>query len=93
MINVALWFAVGVLVGWLVGRTIGSAHGADLVVDALAGAGGAMLIGGLVPSLVGMGALNAADFNPPALAGALLGAMLLPAVIGFIRHLVQRQVV
>ncbi len=92
MSNIVLWLVGGALIGWLIGRTIGADRWAGLAVDALVGAGGAVMAGWFIPPLMGVGALNAGDISLSALAAALLGAALFLAVLGLARRATLRQV-
>jgi uncharacterized membrane protein YeaQ/YmgE (transglycosylase-associated protein family) len=92
MSNIVLWLVGGALTGWLIGRTIGADRWAGLAVDALVGAGGAVMAGWYIPALVGMGPVDPGDFSLPAFAAALLGATFLLAVFGLVRRVMPHHV-
>lgn len=92
MANIVCWVIGGAIVGWLTGRTIGGEPWPGSLRDLVVGAGGAVMTGWFVPSLVGIAALHSDDFSAPALAASLLGAMLLLAIAGVMRRLIRQTV-
>lgn len=91
MANILLWCICGAIAGWLTCRTIGEERWPGSLGDLVVGAGGAVMAGCLVPGMAGVGVLSSNDFNAPALAAALLGAILFLAIVGLTRRALTRR--
>ena len=82
--NVIIWLAIGAMVGWLASKLTGSPEG--VFMDLTAGIGGAFVGGLLLGPLVGAGTVNSSDFSTAGVGVSLLGAVVLLAVLNFVRR-------
>jgi uncharacterized membrane protein YeaQ/YmgE (transglycosylase-associated protein family) len=80
LLNILGWIVIGLIAGWLASMIMGRG-GYGIVGDIIVGLVGA-LIGGFLASLLGLGGLNTNDpISLGSLVIALLGAIILIAVV------------
>jgi len=81
--GIILWIIFGALVGWIASAIMGSREG--LIVDIIVGIVGAVL-GGWIMSLLGKGGVS--GFNLYSFIVAIIGAVVLIAIVRALRHTV-----
>lgn len=81
--GIILWIIFGALVGWIASAIMGSREG--LIVDIIVGIVGAVL-GGWIMSLLGKGGVS--GFNLYSFIVAIVGAVVLIAIVRAFRHTV-----
>jgi uncharacterized membrane protein YeaQ/YmgE (transglycosylase-associated protein family) len=81
--GIILWIIFGALVGWIASAIMGSREG--LLVDIIVGIVGAVL-GGWIMSLLGKGGVS--GFNLYSFIVAIIGAVVLIAIVRAFRHTV-----
>jgi uncharacterized membrane protein YeaQ/YmgE (transglycosylase-associated protein family) len=86
MINFIVWLIVGAIIGWLASRLMGTDGQQGLVLDIVVGVVGAFVAGWFISPLVGVGTINQSNFSIPALVVSLIGAVILLAVVKFVRR-------
>jgi uncharacterized membrane protein YeaQ/YmgE (transglycosylase-associated protein family) len=86
MINFIIWLIVGAIIGWVASRIMGTDGQQGTIIDIVVGVVGAFLAGWFISPLVGIGTINQSDFSIPALVVSLLGAIILLAVVKFVRR-------
>ena len=79
--GIILWIIVGALAGWIASAIMGSREG--LVMDIVIGIVGAVL-GGWIMSLLGHGGVS--GFNVYSFVVAIIGAVVLIAIVRAFRH-------
>lgn len=85
MVNFIVWIIVGAIIGWIASRIMGTDGQQGLVLDIVVGIVGALVAGWLISPMLGTGTINQGDFSLPALLVSLVGAIVLLAVVKFIR--------
>ena len=86
MLNIAVWLVVGAVIGAVAGLLMRDDEDQAVFVNVLVGIVGALGAGWLVAPYVGLRVLNPRVFNFGALAVALLGAVLLLALMSLVRR-------
>jgi len=86
MINFIIWLIVGAIIGWLASRIMGTDGQQGTIIDIVVGVVGAFLAGWFISPLVGVGTINQSDFSLASLVVSLLGAIVLLAVVKFVRR-------
>ena len=86
MLNIAVWLVVGAVIGAVAGLLMRDDEDQAVFVNVLVGVVGALVAGWLVAPYVGLKVLNPRVFNFGALAVALLGAVLLLALMSLVRR-------
>ena len=86
MLNIAVWLVVGAVIGAVAGLLMRDDEDQAVFVNVLVGIVGALVAGWLVAPYVGLRVLNPRIFNFGALAVALLGAVLLLALMSLVRR-------
>lgn len=84
--NILIWLALGGILGWvasLITRTDGQQ---GIFLNVIVGIAGAMLGGWLISPLLGIAALSRDVFSLPAMGVALVGAMILLAIVTLLRR-------
>jgi uncharacterized membrane protein YeaQ/YmgE (transglycosylase-associated protein family) len=84
--NFIAWLIVGGIIGWIASMIMGTNKQQGILLNIVVGIVGAFLGGLLISPLVGAGAMNQRNFSMGAIFIALLGAMILLALV----NLVQR---
>jgi len=82
--NVIIWLVAGGLIGWAASAATRTREG--LFLNVVFGVVGAALGGWLLSPLVGVSTINQSDFSPAALIVSFLGALILLAIVHFVRR-------
>lgn len=86
MINFIIWLIAGAIIGWVASRIMGTDGQQGTIIDIVVGVVGAFLAGWFITPLIGVGTINQNNFSIPALVVSLLGAIVLLAVVKFVRR-------
>jgi uncharacterized membrane protein YeaQ/YmgE (transglycosylase-associated protein family) len=86
MLNIAIWLVVGGVIGVVAGLLMRDDEDQGVFVNVLVGIAGALLAGWLVAPYVGFRVANPRVFSFGALAVALVGAVVLLALMGALRR-------
>ena len=86
MINFIVWIIVGAIIGWIASMIMKTDGQQGLILDIVVGIVGAFVAGIVLTPLLGVGTINQNNFSIPALVVSLLGAIILLAVVKFIRR-------
>lgn len=86
MLSLSAYLAVGAVMGWLASLLLRSSRWQELGVNLVAGAAGASTAGWLAPPLVGAPSLAQNTISLEAMALAVLGAMLVLALVDVARR-------
>jgi uncharacterized membrane protein YeaQ/YmgE (transglycosylase-associated protein family) len=84
--NFIIWLVVGGIIGWLASIVMKTDAQQGYLLNIVVGIAGAVLGGWLISPLVGSGTINQNNFSLPSLAVSLIGAIILLAIINFIRR-------
>ncbi len=84
--NFIIWLIVGGLIGWLASIVMKTNGQQGLILNVVVGIVGAMLGGWVISPLVGVGTINQDNFSMPALLVSFVGAVILLAIVNFIRR-------
>lgn len=84
--NFIIWLVVGGLIGWIASILMKTNDQQGMVLNVIVGIVGAMLGGWFIAPLFGIGTINSNDFSIAGLTVSLLGAILLLAIVNFIRR-------
>ena len=84
--NFIIWLIVGGLIGWLASIVMKTNGQQGLFLNIVVGIFGAMLGGWVISPLVGVGTINQDNFSMPALLVSFVGAVILLAIVNFIRR-------
>ena len=85
MLNLIVWLVVGGVIGWLAGLVMRTQQGT--LINIAVGIVGAILGGWLLSPLFGAATINQGDFSLMGLVVSFLGAVILIAVVNFIRRI------
>lgn len=85
MLNFIIWIVVGGIIGWVASMLMRTREGPLL--NVIVGIVGAFLAGLLLTPLFGIPPYSQTNFSLPSLMVSLLGAVLLLAVVSFVRRL------
>jgi uncharacterized membrane protein YeaQ/YmgE (transglycosylase-associated protein family) len=85
MLNFVSWLIVGGIIGWLASAIMRTDAEQGTLLNIVVGVVGAFVAGLVLTPLLGIGTINEGSFNLPALVVSLLGAVILLAVVNFIR--------
>lgn len=83
--NFILWIIIGGVLGWLASMIMGTNDTQGKLLNIVVGIVGAFLGGLLLAPLFDTGTINQGDFSIGSLLVSLAGAVILLAVIGFVR--------
>lgn len=86
MINFFIWLVAGGLIGWLASVIMHTDGQQGLFLNVVVGIVGAAVGGWLISPLIGVGTINQDVFNVGALLVALIGAVILLALINLFRR-------
>lgn len=86
MVNFIAWIIVGAIVGWVASLIMKTSGQQGLVLDIVVGIVGAFLAGLVLTPLFGIPTINEGNFSIPALLISLAGAVILLAIVGFLRR-------
>jgi uncharacterized membrane protein YeaQ/YmgE (transglycosylase-associated protein family) len=84
--NFLLWIILGGLVGWIASLVMGTDARQGVPLNIVVGITGALLGGWLISPLVGVSTINQNNFSLGGLLVSLLGAIILLAVVNFVRR-------
>jgi uncharacterized membrane protein YeaQ/YmgE (transglycosylase-associated protein family) len=90
MINFIIWLIVGAIIGWVASRIMGTDGQQGTIIDIVVGVVGSFLAAWFITPLLGVSTINQGDFSLPALVVSLLGAVILLAVVKFLRRNMAR---
>ena len=85
MTNFIAWLVVGGIVGWLASLVMGTDKQQGILLSVVVGIVGAFLGGLLISPVVGTSTINQQNFSMPAILIAVLGSMLLLALLNVVR--------
>jgi uncharacterized membrane protein YeaQ/YmgE (transglycosylase-associated protein family) len=83
--NIILWLAVGIIVGWLATRLFKTQSHWGTEMNIVVGIVGALVGGFMIAPMMGAGSVELRGVNEISLGASLLGAMLLVAFFAFVR--------
>lgn len=86
MLNFILWIIVGGLIGWVASIVMGTNAQQGMLLNVIVGIVGAFVAGWFLTPLFGISTINQTNFSVPALLLSLGGAIVLLAVINFLRR-------
>jgi uncharacterized membrane protein YeaQ/YmgE (transglycosylase-associated protein family) len=84
MVNFFGWLVVGAIIGWVANSLMGTREG--LLFNIIVGIVGAFLAGILLNPLLGISTISQNSFSLPALLVSVGGAVILLAVLNFLRR-------
>jgi uncharacterized membrane protein YeaQ/YmgE (transglycosylase-associated protein family) len=84
MVNFFGWLIVGAIIGWVANSLMGTREG--LLFNIIVGIVGAFLAGILLNPLLGISTINQNSFSLPAMLVSVGGAVILLAVLNFLRR-------
>ena len=84
--NIILWLIVGGLVGWVASMIMRTDARQGVLLNIVVGIVGAVVGGWLLSPMIGGATINQGDWSPIGLLVSLGGAVLLLAVVNFIRR-------
>jgi len=82
--NIIIWLAVGGLIGWAASAVMRTHEG--ILLNVVVGIVGAGLGGWFLSPLVGVSTINQSNFSVPSLLVSFLGAVILLAIVNFVRR-------
>jgi uncharacterized membrane protein YeaQ/YmgE (transglycosylase-associated protein family) len=82
--NFIIWLVVGGLIGWAASAVMRTREG--LLLNVVIGIVGAALGGWFLSPLVGVSTINQSNFSAGALIVSFLGALILLAIVNFVRR-------
>lgn len=86
MIGLIVWLLAGALVGWIASMVMGTDAQQGAILNIVVGVIGALLGGFLLGPVFGTGTINTADFSLSGLLVSLVGAIILLAIVNFVRR-------
>lgn len=86
MINFIVWLILGGVIGWIASIVMRTNAQQGLFLNIVVGIVGAMLAGFLISPLVGVATINQNDFSLAGLLVSFLGAVVLLAIVNFLRR-------
>lgn len=84
--NLIIWLIVGGLIGWVASKIMGTDAQQGVVLNIVVGVVGAAIGGFLIAPMLGGGTINQSDFSILSLIVSLIGAIILLAIVNFIRR-------
>lgn len=84
--NIIVWLVVGGIIGWLASMVMKTNGQQGLFLNVVVGIIGSVLGGWFISPLVGVGTINQDNFSLPALVVSFFGAVILLAIVNFIRR-------
>ena len=81
-----VWLVVGGAIGWLASMLRNTDRQRGIVLNAIVGIVGAVVVGWVVSPLVGAGPIDQSNFSVPGVLVSFVGALILLAVIDMVRH-------
>jgi uncharacterized membrane protein YeaQ/YmgE (transglycosylase-associated protein family) len=86
--NIFIWLVVGGLIGWAASSVMRTREG--LLLNVVVGIVGAALGGWFLSPLVGVSTINQSNFSPASLFVSFLGALILLAIVNYVRRAAPR---
>lgn len=86
MVGLIVWLLAGALVGWIASMIMGTDAQQGAILNIVVGVIGALLGGFLLGPVFGTGTINTADFSLSGLLVSLVGAIILLAIVNFVRR-------
>ncbi|HSA88340.1 MAG TPA: GlsB/YeaQ/YmgE family stress response membrane protein [Burkholderiales bacterium] len=83
--NLILWLVIGGVLGWLASIVMKTDQQQGILLNVVVGIVGAFLGGLLLAPLFGTGTINVGDFSIGSLVVSFLGAIILLAIVNFVR--------
>lgn len=83
--NIILWFAIGIVVGWLVTRFLKNKSQWGTEMNIVVGILGAFVGGFMIAPMMGAGSVEPRGISEISLLASLLGALLLLGFFNFVR--------
>jgi uncharacterized membrane protein YeaQ/YmgE (transglycosylase-associated protein family) len=84
--NLIIWLIVGGLIGWVASRFMRTDAQQGIVLNVVVGIVGAILGGWFLSPLFGVTTINQNNFSIPSLFVSFLGAVILLAIVNFVRR-------
>jgi uncharacterized membrane protein YeaQ/YmgE (transglycosylase-associated protein family) len=84
--NFIVWLIVGGLLGWVASMIMGTNDRQGMLLNIVVGIAGAFLGGLILAPMFNTGTINQGDFSVASLVVSLLGAIVLLAIVGFLRR-------
>ena len=84
--NLIIWLVIGGLIGWVASLVMKTDAQQGIILNVVVGIVGALLGGWLLSPLFGVGTINQDNFSLPALAVSFVGAVILLAIVNFLRR-------
>ena len=84
--NFIIWLVIGGVIGWLASLVMKTDGQQGIFLNIVVGIVGAFLGGWLISPLVGVGTINQNNFSLPAMGVSLVGALILLAIVNFLRR-------
>jgi uncharacterized membrane protein YeaQ/YmgE (transglycosylase-associated protein family) len=85
-LNFIIWLVVGGLLGWVASMIMGTNDRQGMLLNIVVGIAGAFLGGLILAPMFNTGTINQGDFSVGSLVVSLLGAIVLLAIVGFLRR-------
>jgi uncharacterized membrane protein YeaQ/YmgE (transglycosylase-associated protein family) len=86
--NIIIWLVVGGLIGWVASLIMRTPEG--ILLNVVVGIIGAALGGWLLSPMFGASTINQSNFSASSLLVSLLGAVILLAIVNFVRRRTPR---
>lgn len=86
MINFVVWLIMGGLIGWLASKVMNTDAQQGIGLNIIVGIVGAYLGGLLITPLLGSDTINQSNFSIMGLVVSFIGAVLLLAIVNFVRR-------
>ena len=86
MINFIVWIIAGAIIGWIASKVMGTNAQQGTLLDIIVGVVGAFIAGLVLTPMFSISTINQNNFSLPALLVSLLGAIILLAVVKFLRR-------
>lgn len=84
--NTLIWLIMGGIIGWAASLIMKTDGQQGIIMNVIVGIVGAVIGGWVLSPLVGVGTINQSNFSLPAMLVSLVGAVILLAVVGWLRR-------
>jgi uncharacterized membrane protein YeaQ/YmgE (transglycosylase-associated protein family) len=88
--NLIIWIVVGGIIGWIASIIMRTDAQQGVLMNIVIGIAGALLGGWLLTPLVGSATINQGNFSLAGLGVSLFGAIILLALVSFVRRIGSR---
>jgi uncharacterized membrane protein YeaQ/YmgE (transglycosylase-associated protein family) len=85
--NLIVWLLIGGLIGWVASIFMGTDGRQGIILNVVVGVVGAALGGWLLSNVFGSSTINQGNFSISALVVSFLGAVILLAIVKFVRRI------